>query len=1029
LTIRWKNNLTFKPNIISLRTNKDLFQFMRWSKLLYILPFLLCSQITYAQPGATTEDLKKPEQYENRKLGSDKTGEKKFTLRRRIYQNTVTHYNYYFNANNRLNDVIFRAKQQYKDDYTKLLSFYNYSIDATSQEKVELDSIIYKCTAGILLHDLRNDWIDNMYTLLGKAYFFRKDFDSAGMTWQYLNYAFAPKDDGYDIPIGSNSSNDKGIFSIATNEKRNFWKKITTRPPSRNESFLWIIRNFMEQDKLAEAAGLMEILRTDPLFPKRLQSRLHESYAYWFYKQDIYDSAAFHLSKAIGEASDKKEKARWEYLTAQLYQLAGKNELAVDFYEKAIKHTTDPVMDVYARLNAIRINKSSKKDYLQENINDLVKMAKKDKYENYRDIIYFAAAKIEAERNNYPGAANFLTKSIKYSVNNPEQKSKSFLLLADLTYEKKIYVESSNYHDSIDINVLTEQPDKNRVSERKPPLKIIAENTIKIAAQDSLQYLALLPADKRDEIIKKEVKRLRKLKGLKEDNSSPSGNPAVQQTTAPDLFGNNDKGDFYFYNTGLKGKGFSEFKAKWGDRPNVDGWRRLSAVNKRVSKNPGDPDAMDESGDTKDANAAADSTSDAGDITYASLLAKLPLSDELMDKSNRTIMDALFKNGKTFQEKLEDIPSAIAAYEELLKRFPNSIYKEEVLFNLIYCYNKNGQPDKVAQIKQLMQNEFPKGKFTFQINNPKAFKKDVNNDPATKKYEEVYNLFIEGKFEEAKNQKRMADSVYGPNYWTPQLLFIEAIYYIKQREDSVAINRLIQIRTRFNATPLGEKAATLISVLSRRKEIEDYLTNLEIKRDDAGGSSTKTPATPTTPSAKNNPPANTNNTTVTAKTDDVKKDSTQTSKPATIVPQAKKDSTVTIAPPATVKSGYLIKPEDPQFVVVVLNKVDEVYIGEAKNAYNRYNKEKFYNQKIELVTLQLNDDIHLLLQGPFKDAATANDYVEKTKPVTASRIVPWLSADKYSYIIISQTNLDVLSENKKLDDYRSVLKQAFPDKY
>ena len=61
--------------------------------------------------------------------------------------------------------------------------------------------------------------MDDLYMLLGKAYFLRQDFDSAYRVFQYLNYIYAPKDDGYDIPIGSNSSNANGIFSISTNEK------------------------------------------------------------------------------------------------------------------------------------------------------------------------------------------------------------------------------------------------------------------------------------------------------------------------------------------------------------------------------------------------------------------------------------------------------------------------------------------------------------------------------------------------------------------------------------------------------------------------------------------------------------------------------------------------------------------------------------------------------------------------------------------------------------------------------------------
>ena len=45
-----------------------------------------------------------------------------------------------------------------------------------------------------------------------------------------------------------------------------------------------------------------------------------------------------------------------------------------------------------------------------------------------------------------------------------------------------------------------------------------------------------------------------------------------------DLFGSNAKGEWYFYNTSLKSKGFTEFKAKWGNRPNADNWRRLASI-------------------------------------------------------------------------------------------------------------------------------------------------------------------------------------------------------------------------------------------------------------------------------------------------------------------------------------------------------------------------------------------------------------------------------------------------------------------
>src|SRR4051794_3698146 len=86
------------------------------------LTLLICFLAGNAQPGAEIE-VEKPKKYENRRLGAEKTGEKKFTIPRKFYQNTVTHYNYYFNANMRLNDLVTGAKEAFREDYSHLLPF------------------------------------------------------------------------------------------------------------------------------------------------------------------------------------------------------------------------------------------------------------------------------------------------------------------------------------------------------------------------------------------------------------------------------------------------------------------------------------------------------------------------------------------------------------------------------------------------------------------------------------------------------------------------------------------------------------------------------------------------------------------------------------------------------------------------------------------------------------------------------------------------------------------------------------------
>ncbi|HUP12710.1 MAG TPA: tetratricopeptide repeat protein, partial [Niastella sp.] len=516
---------------------------------------------------------KKPQKFENRKLASEKTESRKNHLVRRFTQNGTTKFNYHFNAYKKLAEVIARGKAMHKDDYTRLLSFYNYNLEQTAKDKIELDSVIYKANAGILLHDLRNTWVDNLYMLMGEAYYFKNTLDSAYYSFQFINYAFSPKEkDGYDKPIGSNANKDEGgsVFTISTKENNSLLKKAWSRPPSRNESFIWQIRTYIAKDELPEAAGLIETLKHDPNFPQRLKTDLAEMQAWWFYKQQVYDSAAIYLEQALPNAETREETSRWLYLIGQLYEQANKPADAGKFYEKAVSHTLNPVLEVYARLNAIRQNKGDDK-VIQENINELLRMARKDRYVAYRDIIYYAAAEMELERNNVAGAKALLLRATAFPGEDPSVRSKAFLLLGDLCYKEKNYPDAKRFYDSI-TNVKPDLVDLASLNKLKASLsKIVAyQNTIN--REDSLQRVAAMPDAEREAYIKKLVKQLRKKQGLKEEEAGElTGGPLSfnDDSGRSDMFNTNAKGDWYFYNASLKGKGFTEFKGQWGNRPNV----------------------------------------------------------------------------------------------------------------------------------------------------------------------------------------------------------------------------------------------------------------------------------------------------------------------------------------------------------------------------------------------------------------------------------------------------------------------------
>jgi Tetratricopeptide repeat len=986
--------------------NRKFFSFV------VLLVCILKTGVLPAQIPALTFDLKKPQKFENRKLGSEKNVDKKFTAPRRFMQNTITHYNYYFNANEKIKEIVARAKTEFKDDYTQLLPFYNYTLDATSKQKQEIDSVLYKATAGILLHDLRNSWIDNLYLLMGQAYHYRKDFDSALQTFQFVNYAFSPKEkDGYDKVIGSNSNENGNVFSIATKEKNGVVQKVFSTPPSRNESFIWQIKNYLANNEIAEAAGMIQTLKTDPVFPARLYTDLEEVQAYYFYKQEMYDSAAVHLEKALPNATDQQERARWEYLIAQLHERSKNKEAAKEFYGKAIRHTIDPVLEVYALLNNIRQDQGNDAKALQNAIDDLLKMARRDKYLNYRDIIYYTAAQMELDRNNKEAARGYLAKSVKYSINNPLQKSASFLQLGNMAFTEKEFLLAKNYYDSVDASLVADT-NKAVFTNRKEALGGIALHQGIITRQDSLQTLARLPQTERDVIIKRTLKQLRKAQGLKDEEPSLGAvNPAFagNNNIAPaDIFNTNDKGDWYFYNNALKSRGATEFKAKWGSRPNVDNWRRSSLMAQQQLAQGGKAD------DNIALNPALISNNQLKELSFESLLSNLPLTEAQLKTSNDSILQAQFNLGMAFQEGLEDYNSAVAAYEKLLQRFPSAPVEEATLFNLYYCYKKLGDVQRMAQIKRILETRYSNGKLTAIIKNPAAAD-TLNKEKGARLYDEIYTQFIEGNFEAAIAKKKLADSLYGKSYWTPQLLYIQAVYHIKERDDVSAADVLGKLVNNFQGTPMSTKAQNLLNVLSRRQEIEDYLTKLQIER----------------------PKEDTINTLL--DTVSVVKKTVVTPQPPTVIANKQADNKlVTAVPPvAVIKKdtvqnktvqtlAYTHNAAQQHLAVLVMDKVDPVYVNEAKNAFVRYHRERYYNQALETTPLMLTDDIRFLTIGKFADAAAAADYVDKTKKLTATDIIPWMPAAKYSFVIITEANLELLKNRKDLPDYKKFIQQYYP---
>ncbi|HEU5053743.1 MAG TPA: tetratricopeptide repeat protein [Hanamia sp.] len=985
--------------------------------LLLLVSFFFLPEV-HAQLGKITFDLQKdkPQKFKDKPLRSEKPQDKKLRLIGRFVQNTTSHYNYFFNANNKINAVIEMARMANKDDYSQLLPYYSYSLDNTAQQKILLDSVILESTAGILLHDLRTNWVDNFYLLIGEAYYLRKDFDSASMTFQFINYNLYPrkKKDEDQMIVGSNDNNN--ALSISSKEDRNLIDKAFSRPPSRNDALVWQIRALTDMGDYGSAAGLINTLRDDPQFPERLESYFQEVQGYWFFKQKIYDSAISYIQNAMSNALDLQDQARREYLLAQLYERSNKPDTATNYYDLAIRHTTDPLMDIYANLNEAIMLKSNDPAEIDKSIARLLRMAHKDRFEPYRDIIYYSAGEIAMLKPDTTSAMSFYKASTVYNENNLSLKNKAFLNLAEINYNLKKYKEAYNFYDSLQAGDTTLKNFAD-IELRKNALAKIVNNLNVIDREDSLQMVAAMPEAERDNFLKKLSKKLMKERGIKEDQQNFNSSAAFfnKQNMSQDFYGNNtNKGDWYFYNNSVKAQGYNEFKRIWGKRQNVDNWRLSSiSTNSSVANNGNQPGGN--FGDPMAPQSANETVAEAPvqqDISVEGLRANLPLTQTRLDTSNSKVARSLFAVGKDYQNLLEDYHAAIDAYEKSLKRFPDSLYGGELYMNLSFCYNKIGNQQKADYYKDLLVKNYNGGKYALMITHPEAFNPSAKDTAAQRRYDKIYNLFIEGNFDEAIKEKNEADSLYGQSYWNPQLLYIQSVYYIKNREDSAAKTVLQQIINKYPNSPMKEKATTMLDVLGRRDSIERYLTNLNVTRAKADSQIVV---------FDNSKPVN-----------QVQAPVTQTEKPKVenqkvVAGKAELNPEKKLAPPVK-KAGFEFDPLDSQNVVMVLTKVDPVYSSEARNAFNRFNSQSYATNKIQIIKDTLDSERTLLVFSQFQDADEALKYLDKLKQAAPTQI-SWLPAQKYTFYIISDSNLQLLKENKNLQGYIDLLKNKYPAKF
>lgn len=936
---------------------------------------------------------------------------KKYTLGRRAYQNTVSQFNYLFYAEIGLDEIIQKARDLHEDDFTELLPFYDYDLSLTAKESI--DSIIFRCNANIVLHDLRSNYVDDAYLVLAKAYLFHKNFDTAASILQFINYSFFDKEDGADLPIGSNL-NQSGKFSIASPENNRAWENKNVR----NESMIWQARTYFEAGEINEGISLLQLLKTDAAFPKRLQPFLNEQLAYGYYLSGINDSAANYLIKGLDNTKDPLTKARWSFLIAQLYEKEQKFDLAYNWYRKAGTIVSNPIIAVYASIYMASIDANRGKKSWENLANDLERMIKKDKYAAFADIIYYEMAQLAVRNNSISKANQWLIASIQKNEKNTKLKQKTLVQLGAINYKIDQFSVAKIAYENLN-DLLKSFPNYDQITLRKKWINKIAELNELIAKEDSLQMIYAAPKILQERLAKQWQKRAALLKAQEKDlftdpNKQKAGfsnvNNNSQKNNSENTFSNSFanttpnkevKSDFYFDNPQNVSMGIKNYIKKWGDRPNVDNWRRKTTIQlARASQVNANIDSTQASMQlntapvvNKSIKSITQEKDSAEEYSIQLIETEIDLKQSRTNWNNNSLSIA-----KIFLYELNDFEKALPRYKAVIQNDIEPATTESALLDLASHYLHIGQITSSDSLIALITKKFPEGIY---VQKKKAKENlDRIDKNSAEAYKTAYFLAQIGDWDQFGTQMGEAQKQFKGTKWYTPYQFLRVKMYAQLGKDSLAIEYCNEIIAQNKSESIKAKAKNIITEINNRKATEAYLAALIIVK-------------PTKLINTNEEAIERNKSTSINLKNDQNFNSTPNLKMAV---NPKNDSALSknVTNQITFSNDSL----EQHYIALQTMNVSAVFVKEIQNAIKDFNTETFRQLNLGVTYVQFTDQSHIVWIGPFTKASDGLAYINKVKPKLGTEIISFIAKRQYDLTLIGKSNIVLITNQEQLDQYK-----------
>ncbi len=549
-------------------------------------------------------------------------------------------YNILYNGDLFLNEGLDQLRNSYKDNFWDIIpvivdnnitnSLPEYPTKNFLKSEEKAIKVIQK------MGDSRNstsNYINDAYLLLGKSRFYDKRYISSLQAFNYI---------------------------LRQDIKSNIWL----------EAFYWrtLIYINLQQYELAKSSLEKEL--EDNKISKRNLSLLYDSMSELHYKKGDYSALIKSLKKAVKHSSSQEQIRRSYFIIAQSFMNLNKNDSASVYFQKSIDTKANNFSDIYldAKLKLSLLKKQElDDDYFNRMLRQPRNLMASSKI-NY----YYALNSYD--KGNYNDSEIQLKRSLKQMDDDKNLKSKVYNKLFEVNFDRKDYLNASNYLDSV-LNI-TDNNTKDFfiLNKKREKLNSIADLEKQNKLIDSLLYLSTLGSNELKEVLSPAQNNFEITKDKRTSNQKSLG-------------------VFYFNNKTAIENGKKQFKRLWGNRNRIENWRVISQ-NIFISEN-----------NSNRSNEKKSNKLDTNNFDTKSI----PYMKYQKDSLNKIKNYNYFKKGLYLYEYFEDL---LTSENNLLKVDPKIVSNNDYLQSRYYLYKIYSSPEfknneKSKELKNLILNNYP----------------------------------------------------------------------------------------------------------------------------------------------------------------------------------------------------------------------------------------------------------------------------------------------------------------------------------